>query len=144
MVDLYRLPSDFPGAARAAAVSDPFERVRSLQFELQADLNHRRFVPYIQLHEFEALLFSDPGSFSIAFPDETAAIAELEEIRQGASSPEHIDDGDDTAPSKRICRLLPGFVKPVSGPIIAREIGLHRIRSECRHFNAWIETLLAL
>jgi hypothetical protein len=144
MVDLYRLPADFPGIGKAAAISDPIERVRFLENELQADLEHRQFMPYIQLHEFEALLFSDPSAFSIAFPNDTAAIAKLNEIRGAAPSPEHIDDGEDTSPSKRICRLLPGFVKPASGPIIAKEIGLHRIRSDCRHFNAWIEKLLTL
>jgi hypothetical protein len=90
------------------------------------------------------LLFSAPGSFSIEFPNNAEAIAELMDIREAAASPEHIDEGEDTAPSKRIARLLPGFVKPVSGPIIVREIGLHRIRSECLHFNAWIEALLKL
>jgi hypothetical protein len=144
MVDLYRLPADFPGIAKAAAIADPIERVRFLENELQADLNHRQFVPFIQLHEFEALLFSDPNSFSIAFPNNPAAIAKLNEIRRAAPSPEHIDDGEDTSPSQRICRVLPDFVKPASGPIIAREIGLDRIRSECQHFNAWIEALLTL
>lgn len=144
MIDLYRLPSDFPGKARAAAIADPIERVRFLESELQTDLDHRRFLPYIQLHEFEALLFSDPDSFSIAFPNETAAIAKLNGIRQSAASPEHIDDGENSAPSRQICRLLPDFVKPASGLIIAAKIGLHRIRRECRHFDAWFESLLKL
>jgi hypothetical protein len=144
MVDLHRLPLDFPGAMKTSAIEDPIKKVEFLQAELHRDLDHRRFVPYIQLHEFEALLFSDPDCFSIAFPDQTAAIAELKEVRRAAISPEHIDDGEDTAPSKRICAVLPDFVKPASGPIIAREIGLHKIRRECRHFNDWIEALLGL
>ncbi len=144
MVDFYRLPADFPGAGTVLSIADPLEKVKFLQTELRRDLDHRQFIPYIQLHEFEALLFSDPSAFSIVFPGETAAIAELIEIRQANLSPEHIDDGEDTAPSKRICKLLPDFEKPTSGPIIAREIGLHKIRSECRHFDAWLEAVLAL
>jgi hypothetical protein len=59
-------------------------------------------VPYIQLHEFEALLFSDPQSFSIAFPSATTELADLEAIRGAFKTPEHVDEGNDTSPSKRI------------------------------------------
>jgi hypothetical protein len=66
------------------------------------------------------------------------------EIRAAAISPEHIDDGVETAPAARISGVLPEFVKASSGPIIAREIGLNRIRQQCAHFNAWLEALLKL
>jgi hypothetical protein len=146
MVDFYELPADFPGFEDAQSITDPRKRVEFLESKLAADLDHRRFVPHIQLHEFEALLFSDPQIFGVVFPDDSSAIAELQAIRQSASSPEHIDDGEETAPSKRIIRFLPDyeFRKASAGPEIAKAIGLARIRKECAHFNAWIEKLLAL
>lgn len=144
MVDLYRLPPDVPNYEESRSISDPVRRVQFLERALESDLSHRRFVPYIQLHEFEALLFSDPGSFSVAFPDEAEAIANLARIRQSAFNPEHIDDGADTAPSRRICNLFPQYTKTVHGPIIARTIGLRRIREECPHFNEWITAILNL
>jgi hypothetical protein len=144
MVDLYGLPADVPGYEKSGLISDPFQKVQFLEDALKSDLNHARFVPYIQLHEFEALLLSDPGCFSVAFPDQAVGINSLTRIRQAASSPEHIDDGVETAPSKRIRDLFPQYKKPVHGPIIARRIGLSRIRQECAHFNTWLELLLRL
>jgi len=144
MVDLYRIPDDVPGYAESRKILDPVQRVKFLEQQLKSDVGHPRLVPYIQLHEFEALLFSDPGSFSTAFPDSTEEIAALARIRHEAASPEHIDDGAETAPSKRICNLFPQFAKPVHGPIIARDIGLPKIREACPHFNEWIDALLSL
>jgi Domain of unknown function (DUF4276) len=141
MVDLYRLPSDFPGIAESRALADPVTKAEFLESRFSSDLNHLRFVPYIQLHEFEALLFSDPQSFSIAFPGASTALADLEAIRRAFKTPEHINEGDDTSPSKQIRKLLPEYVKPLSGPLIAKQIGLARLRAECRHFNRWLERI---
>jgi len=143
MVDLYRLPPDIPGYEESRSISDPVRRVQFLEGALKSNLSHPRFEPYIQLHEFEALLFSDPRSFSIAFPDEPEAIANLVRIRETAFTPEHIDVGQETAPSRRICNLFPQYAKTVHGPIIAQKIGLSRIRQECAHFNAWLEAILS-
>jgi len=63
MVDLYGLPNDFPGYDEAVAISDPYGRVKKLEIALEEDIGDRRFIPYIQLHEFEALLLSDPTAF---------------------------------------------------------------------------------
>jgi len=144
MVDLYRIPDDMPGYAASRGIPDPVQRVKFLEHQLQSDIGDRRLVPYIQLHEFEALLFSDPASFSVPFPDSPEKIATLAQIRRQAASPEHIDDGDETSPSKLICSLFPQYAKTVHGLIIARETGLPKIREACSHFNEWIETLLRL
>jgi hypothetical protein len=144
MVDLYGLPADVPGYDESRLISDPIQKAQFLQNELKSDLGHWRFLPYVQLHEFEALLFSDPDSFFAAFPDEVDAVAAITRIRRTVTSPEHIDDGADTAPSRRICDLFPQYTKTVHGPIIARRIGLPKMRQECAHFNAWLEAILAL
>jgi hypothetical protein len=138
MVDLYALPQDFPGYDFCMRHTDPTQRVERLEEHLNRDLSHRRFIPYIQLHEFEALLFSEPRWFETVFPGRPAAIQRLEEIRMQFQSPEHIDDRPDLAPSKRILDILPDYRKPVIGPRIAAQIGLARLRQECPHFNQWI------
>ena len=143
MVDLYRLPSDFPGTPESRGIVDPIQKVEFLEERFSSDLNHLRFVPYIQLHEFEALLFSNPQSFSIAFPSVSTELAELRAIRRAFETPEHIDEGNNTSPAKRICRVLPQYVKPLSGPLIAKRIGLAKLRAECRHFDRWLEHLEA-
>ena len=118
-------------------------RSRKLNFsrKLWINIDHPRFVPYVQLHEFEALLFSDPKSFSIAFPSIGTQLSGLEAIRRRFETPEHIDEREDLAPSKRILGLLPDYDKPVSGPLIAKQIGLAKLRQECHHFDTWLTRL---
>lgn len=146
MFDLYRLPTDFPGYEPARDLSDPFERVEHLQDALRDDLEDVRFIPYIQLHEFEALLLADPRKLQARFSENGAGIQELVELVSTYDSPELIDDGFDTAPSKRIADLIPEYAgaKVSAGPIVARNVGLHVIRSKCRHFGRWLGTLEGL
>jgi hypothetical protein len=144
MIDLYGLPQDFPGKLECQRIQDPLQKVAALEARILNDLNDPRLVPYIQLHEFEALLFSSPDAFLSAFPASDPEIEELRRISEAFESPEHIDDGRETAPSKRICKIFPGYVKTSFGLLIAKTIGLPRMRSECKHFDSWIETLYRL
>jgi hypothetical protein len=86
------------------------------------------------MHEFEGLLFSDCAAFSrgIGRPD---LEADLKKIRDQFPTPEDIDDSPIPAPSKRVIDLVPGYEKPLLGTLAALEIGLDRIRQECRHFD---------
>jgi hypothetical protein len=143
MIDLYALPNDFPDFDHCTRHTDPVHRVECLEERLHRDLSHRRFIPYIQLHEFEALLFSEPKQFETEFPRRLSEIHQLEEIRNEFPSPEHIDDRPELAPSKRILDILPDYRKPVAGPRIAGQIGLDKLRQECPHFNQWIARILA-
>ena len=104
-----------------------------------------RLFAYVQRHEFEALLFSDVSKFGAVFdnlPDST--LAELGQIRNYFHTPEDINDNRTTAPSRRICRLIPGYRKRVHGPELASEIGLPIIRSQCPRFNDWLARLESL
>ena len=64
MFDLYGLPTDFPGYKSAVARDDPYQRVEALEDALGNDISDWRFIPYIQLHEFEALILSDPRAIA--------------------------------------------------------------------------------
>lgn len=146
MFDLYGLPTDFPGYERAAQISSPYDRVRVLEGAMSNDITDSRLIPYIQLHEFEALLFSEPWKLGSQFPDRAAAIERLVETASGFDSPEHIDDGSQTAPSKRLINEIPEYQgrKVSAGPLVAEKIGLSRLRSKCRHFEEWLGRLEAL
>jgi len=85
-------------------------------------------------------LFSDVSKFAVEFPG-NIAIDQLSRIREGASSPEDIDDSPEMAPSKRILRILPDYEKALAGPAIAKRIGLPTLRRECPHFNQWIDKI---
>ncbi len=144
MIDLYAIHSDFPGLDQAENLrNDPHARVEALQQAFAEDIGDRRFVPYIQLHEFEAYLFCDPTKFELFYPTENRAIAALDAVAGKFPTPEAIDDGQHTAPSKRIIEKLPDYAgaKSVIGPQVAELIGLDKIRSRCTNFAGWIERL---
>lgn len=104
--------------------------------------DERQVLPYVQLHEFEGLLFSNVEPFSQILPD--APVARLKAIRSEFDTPEDINDHRDTAPSKRIQDLIPRYQKSVHGPLLALAIRLDTIRSECPRFDAWLGKLESL
>lgn len=146
MFDVYGLPGDFPGLESARQQMDLYQRVAFLESAFADNVAHRRFVPYLQLHEFEALLLSDPAKFATRFIEHTKGIQDLIEECAPYSSPELIDDGETTAPSKRIIDKIAdyGGSKHSAGPLIARQIGLPTIRQKCPHFDSWLAKLESL
>lgn len=152
MFDFFRLPTDFPGTSHVPKSHPARDRVACLEQSLIEDLTQRlgdlsvcrRLIPYIQLHEFEALMFSDPSGFQAAYPNNPTSVDRLHRIRTAFHSPEDINEGDATAPSKRILDVLPDYQKPVDGLLVAQRIGLAKMRKECTHFGEWVDRLLAL
>ena len=107
--------------------------------------NESRLFVYVQRHEFEALLFSDVSSFGTVFDDlSNSTSAELQAIRNRFHTPEDINDSSETAPSKRIYRLIPDYHKRLHGPELVEVIGLPVIREECPRFNEWLTRLESL
>jgi hypothetical protein len=139
MIDYYGLPLDFPGMATCPAGSC-HERLRHPESEFAKDINHQKFLPYLALHEFVALLFASPAHIAAHFPHHLQ-LPQLESIKSRFGSPEEIDDGPSTAPSKRIRALYPEYQKRADGPTMAQKIGLELIRKECPHFNDWLTKL---
>ena len=146
MFDLYRLPTDFPNYKDAARIPDPYRRVTALEEALGEDIADQRFIPYLQLHEFEALLLSDPQKLDSQFSHRSTGIRRLVELVSTFDSPELINEGSTTAPSKRITDEIPEYerMKKSAGPIVAEKIGLPALRSKCEHFGKWLERLEAL
>ena len=95
--------------------------------------------PYVQVHEFEGLLFSDVDAFESVFPG--GPVAGLRSVRAQFHTPEDINDDKNTAPSKRIERLIEEYRKALHGPMVAEAIGLERMRQECPRFAAWLRWL---
>jgi hypothetical protein len=109
----------------------------------QRDIDDHRFLPFIQLHEFEAYLFTEPSAFSLFYPRAQKQIARLKKIADSHHSPELINDGQATAPSKRIELEFSDYrgAKKTIGPLVGELIGLPSIRRQCPHFDGWLTGL---
>ncbi|MEH7887583.1 DUF4276 family protein [Elizabethkingia meningoseptica] len=144
-VDFFRIPSNFPGYGLSLSKTNVDLKIEVLEEGMRRDINDDRFVPYIQKHEFEALLFSSDRGFSNWF-DDIGIIADLTTIVNKYSNPEEINTGIDTAPSKRIIKILGSknkkYDKIAEGNLIAEEIGIQRILEKCPNFKKWIELLI--
>jgi len=144
-IDYYRLPKDYPEFERRGR--DAVDDVCRAEEAFQQDIDHlapnRNFIANIISHEFEALLFSDTRAFS-SLPEQERLAVLLEAIRAAFPTPEHIDDGPDTAPSKRILGIYPQYEKVLHGTSVALDIGLDVIRRECPKFDRWLTRLESL
>jgi len=149
MFDYYGMPNSWP--ERETARQKPLaERAPMVEQAIMADIaaelgegsNCARFIPYVQMHEFEALLFSSPKLLADGL--ELRNESEVQRIRDQFQSPEEINDSQQTAPSKRIRGLNAGYSKVTDGVLISQKIGLNAMRAECPHFNEWIEKLETL
>lgn len=146
MFDLYALPNDFPGFTDASRENDPYKRVKVIEDAFVKDIESQRFTPYIQLHEFEALILSNPEKLDWEYLEHEKPIQTLIELTGNFDSPELINDGNETAPSKRIIREIPEYKqnKASSGILVAQKIGLPTMRNKCPHFNQWLTNLETL
>jgi Domain of unknown function (DUF4276) len=148
LIDLYQLPQGFPGKdSNRRIAADPTPYVMALEeafkHDVERDVDCFRFIPYLQLHEYETLLFADPEAFGSTFENCEEAIKLLKMIAGSELSIEHINDGQETAPSKRIIKVIPEYRgrKSSAGPDIAQRIGLKKIREKCPHFDHWLSRL---
>ncbi len=142
LLDLYALPGDFPGKSAAAYPTQGSGRQKAefIEADWARDIDEPNFIPHLMVHEFEALLFAGPERFG-DWTDDRGVIAKMTAIARESQSPEDINDGPATAPSKRILGMMPGYKKTLHGPLIAAEIGLDVLRQACPHFNAWLARL---
>ena len=146
MVAFYGMQKDWPGRIESQSYRNYQEKAQKVQQALSEDIvtqmdnswNPAQFIPYVQMHEFEALLFSDT---SVLASSNSRISSQLKRVLQSFSCPEEINDHYDTCPSRRIEQHITNYVKTVDGIIAARKIGLEKMRRECPHFNEWITKL---
>ena len=146
MVDFYGMPKDWPGRIESQTCRNYQDKAKNVEQALLNDIvtqmgdswNPVQFIPYVQMHEFEALLFSD---VSILAESNQRISEQLEKILQSFSNPEEINDDYNTCPSRRIKQYIENYDKRIDGIIAASKIGLDTMRQECLHFNEWIAKL---
>jgi hypothetical protein len=148
--DFYGLPESFPGKAdtnpndsiqsKSQVVNDAL--VVKLTDKVGEDAM-RRFIPFIQMYEFEGLLFSDPEKMALGM-DRVDLVEHFQKIANNFESPEHINNSPQTAPSKRILYLIRGYEKPLMGALAALEVGLDSMRENCELFDQWLSNIEAV
>ena len=140
MFDYYGFSTNWPPMTKLP--SSPNERKAQIEAIMRTAVGSPRFIPNLIMHEFEGLLFSGPDAIAqtckTIVKNEADLIHRLSQITIRFQSPEHINDSPDTAPSKRIAKLLPGYDKVLHGPRIAQNIGLASIRQHCNAFDGWL------
>jgi hypothetical protein len=152
MFDYFRLPMDWPGHADAAT-KPVAERAAYVEQCIAADIADHLggafmpefFIPYIQMHELEALVLAEPQSLAAEFLGEDDAVQRLVDSIAGMA-PEEINDGPTTAPSKRIIHHLPEYDrrKAEAAVNVLELTGLAVLRDRCPHFRQWITRLESL
>ncbi len=144
MFDYYALPDDFPGVEESIDIQDVRSRISFLEDKFAEELGGSAFIPYIQLHEFEALLFVDIIKLQTENPLSSEKIRVLKKETDIYGDPEMINNSPDTAPSKRIIAALSQdyhYNKVQSGATVTSAIGIEALLENCQHFKEWIENI---
>jgi hypothetical protein len=150
--DLYALDNGFPCFSDSQKQSDVYKKVACLEQAFKDDIVKSnssyasRFLPYIQPYEFEGLLFSDITKLTEIESTWVKATKDLQAIRYGVETPEHINDGYETKPSARLGKFLqtPNYRKTLHGTLAIQAIGIDKLLAECRHFSGWYNQLSGL
>lgn len=143
MIDYYAFPEDGPLTNCAEPHVHP-DCVDLLELAMANDLNERRFLPFVMLHEFETLVVAA----SLQRDPSAAGPGVGEALRREAASKsddvELINDGAMTAPSKRVMDCWPDYDKAVDGVTYLAECDFDQILGSCPHLASWVGTLRAL
>lgn len=142
--DLYGMPSDFPNLDVHRSEKNTIRRASALEAEIAKQIDERRLIPYVQRHEFEALVLACLDELDEWLDKaDRRGIAKLRAEIDG-TAPEDVNDGATTAPSKRILRCIPVFRKSVHGVEACELAGVAKLRARCPRFDAWVAKLEAL
>lgn len=147
MIDFYRLPLDFPGFSDLKATQTHKEQASLLETEIKKDLEDTQkhqfdnFIPYIQLHEFEALVFASIKGIDILFEREEMDYKGLMNVIEEHPNPEEINNHPATALSMRLKKLIPGYNKVLHGIEIIKTMGMPELLEKCPRFKTWVESM---
>ncbi|MEO5359869.1 MAG: DUF4276 family protein [Nitrospirota bacterium] len=149
MYDLYALPDDFPELDKAKHIHDVYEKVDFLEEKFATAINDTRFIPHIQLHELETIIFADPKVLLVHYKEDIhkKAIDKLINIvEEKDGNPELINDGIETCPTSRITNEINRFGKRKRAvwDVISENINIDIVRKKCKHFNEWLTILESL
>ncbi|MDX9881365.1 MAG: DUF4276 family protein [Prolixibacteraceae bacterium] len=142
MFDLYKLPKNFPAMCDNITCHNCYEKIKTIEDGFYERINNPNFIPYIQLHEFEALVFAKLDELIIDYPDKIKQIEGLKrQLDIHGNNPELINCNPETAPSKRLNKALSNYNKTKTGPMVTQNAGIDYLKGRCPHFKEWIEKI---
>jgi hypothetical protein len=142
-IDYYALPDKFPKYEERHQFSKAIEKVTFLEQALFEYLNSpKNFLPYLQLHEFETFLFADPLGFHSLIEEEEGDVEALTSLCSQFENPEDINEGNETAPSKRILNHYESYDKVFEGNMMLQEVGIQTLLEKCPHFREWMNKVV--
>ena len=150
MIDFYGLGQGFPGTPLPPHLAN-IQKVEHIERAIKDDICSRipdscpdvRLIPYLSLHEYEGLLFSDPDALAQALKQPSLA-HRFHQVRNDFLTPEDINDDPERAPSKRVVTIYSAYRKVIEGTLAAKAVGIERMRQGCEHFRNWLTQLEAL
>ena len=125
---------------------DPLDTKETLENKIHTAVNNdlrHKLIPYIQMYEFEGLLFSSPSAIASNLQDNKLHEWAEKILEEFNNNPETVNNSKETAPSKRLEQRTI-YRKTTHGPNIAAEIGLEKIREMCSGFNSWLSQIESL
>ena len=139
VIDYYAFPADAPGMA-TRPTGDARVRVEHVEQTLSSAIGDDRFLPHLTLHELEAWVFAAADQLGELYGSGKIT-AELRRDIAKAGGPELVNDGVSTAPSKRLIKYRPSYMKTIDGPLAVASLGLPGLRAQCPHLDAWLTQL---
>jgi len=139
LVDLYALPMSFPGCEDAVGQGLlGGQKADHIESRWAADIGISNFYPYIQVHEFEALILTRPSALSDFYPEHSSRIEKLRAECATYPTPEDINETRDKSPSHRILDSIPTYRK-ADGFRHLQAIGIAELKAHCPRFKKWLE-----
>ncbi len=142
--DYYGINKDFLPDSISGS---PYETVTQIETKMADAICNPKFIPYIQLHEFETFLFVDAEitSNNLLGCNKVKVTQTINQALQGNNlNPELVNNSPNTAPSKRIIGCYAEYQKTVDGPGVCNELGIQAMMDKCPNFKNWINKLLSL
>lgn len=128
-----------PCPKRPAGTAPLFSRIHWRQLWATLGLS-----PYLQVHEFEALVLTEPQLLATIYEPSASKLHALCDACADYQSPEEIDLGQHSHPKYRVHECVPEYDENIAGPLICESIGLEKLRTRCPHFGEWLRRLESL
>ena len=134
-IDFYRLKNK--GNKKVSELEEEIKK----EFYKDNKYKNKNLIPYIQMHETEALWFSDINAIIQVKNANKKQKEDLSKIIEKYKNPEDINDSYETAPSKRLENIFGDYSKVIDGKEISNKISINIFIEKCPRFSKWVNEI---